>query len=180
MSDKFENDLRESFKWAAYYLIKNHKIYNDDSELKENKRSYSGEREFVAEVYRLIIEKDASYRDKLFIEDIRHVKGEDQEKVTPDLVYRDEMREKCVIEVKAPVDNRADGSPIPVKRDKEAFERDYEKLKNNYDQFESKFMVIASLGDPILENGKEFQLEGFKKWVENEFLDMGKIKVIVC
>lgn len=180
MNNKFENDLRESCKSAADFLRIKHKKYNDASGLQEKDRLYSGEREFIAEVYRLLIERDPSYRDRLFVEAIRPDKGEDSGKVIPDLVYRNGKHENSVIEVKAPVNSRADGSEFPWESDRKDIESDYEKLQKNYSQFDSKFLVVAYLGDPILENGNEFPLSDFENWVNHEFPDKGKIKVIVC
>jgi hypothetical protein len=124
---------------------------------------YSGEREFVAEVYRILIEMEPSYRDKLFSEATGPGMGDDKKKVTPDLVYRNGRSENFMIELKAPANNRANGSALPWKTDSDAIDSDYEKLQENYSQFDSKFLVIAYLGDPILENGKEFPLEDLKK-----------------
>ena len=84
------------------------------------------------------------------------------------------------MEVKAPVNNRANSSEVPLKTDREDIEDDYEKLEKNYDQFDSKFLIVAYLGDPVIKNGNEFPLEDFEKWVLSEFPDNGKIKVIVC
>ena len=180
MISKFENDLIECCESAASFLREKHRKYNDEAGLEGNDRLYSGEREFVAELYRLLIEKDISNRDKLFFEAIRPDKGEISGKLIPDLVYRNGTHEKCVMEVKAPVNNRADGSELPWKRDSEDIEGDYEKLKDNYDQFDTKYLIVAYLGDPVIKGGKEFPLEDFEKWVHSEFPDKGKIKVIVC
>ena len=180
MNNKFERDLRDSCKSAAEFLRIKHQKYNDENGFKGKERLYSGEREFVAEVYRLLIEMAPSYRDRLFIEAIRPERGEDSGNVTPDLVYRNGHHEKSVIEVKAPVNSRADGSALPWKSDKTGFESDYEKLQDNYNRFDSKFLVIAYLGDPILENGNQFPLEDLEEWVHTKFQDKGKIKVIVC
>lgn len=180
MNNKFENDLRECCECAASFLREKHRKYNDESGLKGNDRLYSGEREFVAEVYRLLIEKNISYRDKLFFEAIRPDRGEESGKLIPDLVYRYGDLEKCVVEVKAPVNSRADGSEVPYKSDSNDIESDYEKIEKNYNQFDSKFLVVAYLGDPILESGEEFPLEDFEKLVKSEFPNKGKIKVIVC
>ena len=180
MNKKFENDLRESCWNAAFFLRKKHQRYNDASELKGKNRLYSGEREFVDELYRLLICNDPSYREKLFFEAIRPDRGEESGKLIPDLVYRNGNLEKCVMEVKAPVNNRANSSEVPLKTDREDIEDDYEKLEKNYDQFDSKFLIVAYLGDPVIKNGNEFPLEDFEKWVLSEFPDNGKIKVIVC
>ena len=180
MNNKFENDLRESCKIAADFLREKHRKYNDAAGLKGKERLYSSEHEFVAEVYRLLIGKYPPYRDKLFIESIRPDKGEDSGKVIPDLVYRNGNLEKCVMEVKAPVNSRANGSALPWKTDREDIEDDYEKLQDNYSQFDSKFLIVAYLGDPEIKDGIKFPLEDFERWVHSEFQDKGKIKVIVC
>ena len=66
MNNKFEQNLRESCRRAADFLRKKHQKYNDASGLQGNDRLYSGEREFVAELYRLLICNDPSYRERLF------------------------------------------------------------------------------------------------------------------
>lgn len=180
MNNKFEDELRESCKCAAKFLRGKHHGYNEEAGLKGKDRLYSSEREFVAEVYRLLIKGVPSYRDRLFIEGIRPDKGEDTGKVTPDLVYRNGKHEKYVIEVKAPVNSRANGSELPYESDQNDIQSDYEKLQRNYSQFDSKFLIIAFLGDPIAENGKEFPLEDFKNWIHHVYPDKGNIKVIVC
>ena len=180
MNNKFENDLRECCESAASFLREKHRKYNDEAGLEGNNRLYSGEREFVAELYRLLIKKDPPYMGKLFVEAIRPDKGEVTGKEIPDLVYRNGNYEKCVIEVKSPVDYRADGSEVPKERDEKDIKSDYEKLQNIYDQFDTKFLIVAYLGDLIIKGKKEFPLEKFKKWVHKNFPDNGKIKVIVC
>ena len=178
VNSKFENDLRECCKATADFLRGKNVDYNKPRRKEE--RSYGGERELVAEVYRLLIGKNISYGDKLFFEAIRPDRGEESGKLIPGLVYRDGNLEKCVMEVKASVNNRANGSEVPWKTDREDIEDDYEKLKKNYDQFDSKFLIVAYLGDPIIKNGNEFPLQDFEKWVHENFPDKVKIKVIVC
>lgn len=166
MNSEFEIDLRESCGNTSYFLRKKHPRYNDAGELKRKDRLYSVEREFLAELYRLLICNDASDREKLFFEAIRPDSGEESRKMTPDLVYRNGNLEKCVIEVNAPVNNRAKGSEVPYKSDINDIESYYEKLEKNYNQFDSKFLLVAYLGDTILESGDEFSLEDFEKFVK--------------
>lgn len=180
MNSEFENYLRESCECAASFLREKHRKYNDEAGLEGPYRLYSGESEFVAEEYRLLIKKDSSYKDKLIVEAIRPDKGEVTRKEIPDLVYRNRKREKNVIEAKAPVNQRANGSELPKERDDEDIRNDYEKLQNIYDQFDTKFLIVAYLGDLIIKGEKEFPLEKFKEWVHQKFPDKGKIKVIVC
>lgn len=178
VNSKFENDLRECCKATADFLRGKNVDYNKPRRKEE--RSYGGERELVAEVYRLLIGKNISYGDKLFFEAIRLDKGKNSGRLIPDLVYRNGNLEKCVMEVKAPENSRANGSELPYKSDMDNIKSDYEKLKENYTQFDTKFLIVAYLGDPILENGNEFPVEDFEKRVHSEFPDKGKIKVIVC
>ncbi len=85
MNSKFENDLRECCKATADFLgLKN---VDHNKPRRKEERSYSGEQEFVAEVYRLLIERDSCYRDRLLIEAIRPDKGENNGRIIPDLVY---------------------------------------------------------------------------------------------
>jgi hypothetical protein len=180
VTNKFQYEVEVASKYAADFLMEKHKRYTGSNGIKRNDRPYSGERESVAKVYRLLICNDPSYRKKLFFEAIRPDRGEESGKLIPDLVYRNGNIEKCVMEVKAPLNSRANGSELPYKSDMDNIKRDYEKLKENYTQFDTKFLIVAYLGDPILENGNEFPLEDFEKRVHSEFPDKGKIKVIAC
>ena len=184
MNNNFEKDLRESCTAAAKFLRGKNTEWNRSRET--NERSYSGEREFVAELYRLMVEKDKSYQNTLFVDYLRPDEAEKDENAIPDLVYRNGTNEKSVVEIKAPVNCRANGDPEPLEVDlygsnKEGgINGDYLKLKKHYSKFQSKFLVIAYLGDIMLENGKEFSLNGFSDWIHDNFPDTDKIKVIVC
>jgi hypothetical protein len=98
---------------------------------KTKERSYSGEREFVAEVYRLLIEKDKSYLNTIFVDYLRPEEKEKNEKKMPDLVYRNGVNEKSIVEIKTPVNSRADGDPRPWKGDFKVIAADYKKLNSN-------------------------------------------------
>ena len=184
MSTKFENDLRENCKCAAEFLRGKNVDWNRTRE--KNERSYSGEREFVAELYRLMVKKDESYRNTLFVDYLRPEEAERNEKAVPDLVYRNGNGEKSVVEIKTPVDCRADGSPEPLSYvlygsdGKGGINGDYKKLKEHYSEFKSKFLVVTYLGDLELDDGKKFSLDGFKDWMYKKFPETDEIKVIVC
>lgn len=186
MSDKFENDLRDSCKSAAEFQRIKHQKYNDENGFKGKERLYSGEREFVAELYRLMVDKDASYRNTLFVNYLRPDEAEKDEKAVPDLVYRNGTNEKSVIEIKKPVNCRADGDSKPLKVDlygpngKGGIKGDYKKLKEHYSEFKSKLIEVAYLGDLELDNGKKFSLDDFKSSIFKKFPDTDEIKVIVC
>ena len=180
VTNKFQYEVEVASKYAADFLTEKHEKYTGSNGIKGNDRPYSGERESVANVYRLLICNDPSYRKKLFFEAIRPDRGEESGKLIPDLVYRNGNIEKCVMEVKAPLNSRANGSELPWKTDKEDIEDDYEKLQDNYGQFNTKFLIVAYLGDPVNKNGIEFPLEDFENWVRHEFPDKGNIQGIVC
>ena len=178
MNDKFEKDLRDSCTAAAKFLREKNTEWNKGRKTKE--RSYSGEREFVAEVYRLLIEKDKSYLNTIFVDYLRPEEKEKNEKKMPDLVYRNGVNEKSIVEIKTPVNSRADGDPRPWKGDFKVIAADYKKLNEHYLLFESKFLLVAYLGDPILKSRKKFPLKNFRDWLKGKFPDTDKIKVIVC
>ena len=184
MNSKFENDLRESCECAAEFLRKKNVEWNKVRNPKA--RSYSGEREFVAELYRLMVEKDKSYRHTLFVDYLRPDEAEKDEKAVPDLVYRNGPDEKSVVEIKTPVDCRTDGTSEPLdyvlygSNGKGGIKGDYHKLKKHYSEFKSKFIVVAYLGDLELDNGKKFSLDDFKSSIVKKFPDTDEIKVIVC
>ena len=184
MNNKFENDLRECFDDAALFLRGKNVEWNKARKKKE--RSYSGEREFVAELCRLMVEKDKSYRHTLFVDYLRPDEAEKDEKAVPDLVYRNGTNEKSVVEIKTTVNCRADGDSEPLKVDlygfngKGGIKGDYKKLKEHYSEFKSKFLVVAYLGDIELGNSKKFSLDGFKDWIYKKFPETDEINVIVC
>ena len=184
MNSKFENDLRESCECAAEFLRKKNVEWNKVRNPKA--RSYSDEREFVAELYRLMVEKDKSYRHTLFVDYLRPDEAEKDEKAVPDLVYRNGTNEKSVVEIKTTVNCRADGDSEPLKVDlygfngKGGIKGDYKKLNEHYSEFKSKFIVVAYLGDLELNNGKKFSLDDFKSSIVKKFPDTDEIKVIVC
>ena len=184
MAGRFEDDLRDCCKAAAEFLRAKNVDWNKTR--KKDERSYSGEREFVAELYHLMVMKNESYRTNLFVDYLRPDESEKNEKAVPDLVYRNGPNEKGVVEIKTPVNYRANGDPEPLKVDlygsdgNGGINGDYNKLKKHYSEFKSKFLVVAYLGDIELENEKTFSLDGFKDWIYKKFLNTNEIKVIVC
>ena len=124
--------------------------------------------------------EDKSYRMNLFVNELSPEKEERQDNVIPDLVYRKEGNQKSIVEVKIPVDHRANGSPVPTAKEKNEIESDYAKLKKYYKDFDSKILVVAYLGDSMLKGRIKFPFEYFSKWIHSKFQDTDKIKVIVC
>jgi hypothetical protein len=184
MTGRFENDLRDCCKAAAEFLRAKNVDWN--KKRKKDERSYSGEREFVAELYHLMVMKNESYRTNLFVDYLRPDESEKNEKAVPDLVYRNGPNEKSVVEIKAPVNYRANGDPEPLNVDlygsdgKGGINGDYNKLKEHYSEFKSKFLVVAYLGDMELEKDKEVSIKAFADWMDRKFPGNDEIKVIVC
>lgn len=178
----FENDLIETCIEAAETLRGKHKEWNMGKSDKE--KIYSGEREFVAEVYRLFINKDKSYWNSLFIDYSRPEKKYSNESAVPDIVYRGADGGKAVIEVKVIVRNRKrkSGGLAPLQIDLNLIKSDYDQFKDpeHYREFNKKYLVAAFLGDTIFDNGIKFSREGFKTAVQEHFPDTEKIKVIPC
>ena len=180
----FEKDLTESCASAAEFLREKNEFYNDLNKREDGDRLYSSEAEFVAEVYHLLVEMDKSYRMHLFVNYLDPEKGERVERKIPDLVYRNGQIGKSIVEVKAPVDedlfqsaNESLNKKIP---EFNLISDDYKKLKEHYLDFNTKFLVIAYLGDIKLDDGSEFPLVKFIESVRKEFKGTDEIKVIVC
>ncbi len=76
MIASFERDLTESCEEAADFLRK--KLSEWRNEISIKNEVYSGEREFVSEVYRLLIEKNGCYRDALFVDYFPYPRGNEQ------------------------------------------------------------------------------------------------------
>lgn len=176
----FETDLRDSCASAVEFLRKKDESYNKLNKREGKDRLYSSEAQFVAEVYSLLVKKNKSYRMNLFVNELSPEKEERQDNVIPDLVYRNRGNQKSIVEVKIPVDHRANGSPVPTAKEKNEIESDYTKLKKYYKDFDSKILVVAYLGDSILKGRIKFPFEDFSKWIHSKFQDTDKITVIVC
>ena len=109
MEIDFENDLRDSCKNAASFLRRKNLGYNKKAKEENMKESFPGEREFVSEVYRLMVKKNCSYKNSLFIDYLGPDKDEQKEKKVPDLVFRDDRGHKSVVEIKVVVNRLKDG-----------------------------------------------------------------------
>lgn len=178
----FGADLEEACIRAAKDLRDKHKEWNTGR--KESDKNYSGEREFVAEVYRLLIDKDEDYWNYIFVDYLRPEKKGSDEQAVPDLVYRDKSGDKAVVEVKVLVSKRKriSGGSRPLKQDHDHILADYKQFKNpdHYKEFDKKFQVAAFLGDTNYDDGRIFSMEEYKKTILEDFPNTGGIKVIPC
>lgn len=173
----FYTDLLEACNASADFLRKKHLEWNNAKP--DEKRIYSGEREFVSDLYHLLVDKNPNYRKYLLVDYMRPSEMEEDEDAVPDLVFR-YPGEDCVVEIKAVVNRRKNDSPEPYATDLEAIEGDHDQLRKHYKYFETKIQVVAFLGTLLDNNEDKLYLESFKKWVLEKFGDTSRIKMIVC
>ena len=177
MSLNFGDDLTESCEAAAEFL--RNKLLERKIKKSITDEIYSGEREFVCEVYLHLVNRNKSYRDNLFVEYFPDP-DDKEEKIYPDLVFSDGSDNKSVVEIKVNVNKREKDDPRLWAQDKEAVMGDYDKLKKHYKHFKSKFLVVAYLGDPKYEDGTEFHPNDLKIEISKIFPNTEEIRVIVC
>jgi len=174
----FERDLKESCEEAADFLRKKLVKWKKKKSL-EGKPIYSGEREFVCEVYRLLIERNVSYRGTLFVDYFPDPKDRVARRL-PDMVFDDRSNNKSVVEFKVVVDKRKKGPDRLWKKDKDGIKSDFEKMKMYKDSFKSKVIVVAYTGDPQDTNEKGLPVKDFQNEISKSFHKTNKVSVIVC
>lgn len=175
----FYRDLKKCCNGAAVALRDKNIKWNNG--IPEKKKLYSGEREFLAEVYRLLIEIDRDYTNHLFVDYLPAIESEGSKRVLPDVVYlSDDPNDKGIVEAKVIVTKRKKGDPNPYKSDRESIDLDYDKLKRNYKRFKRKFLVVAYLGDVKYKDDSVFSIRKFKNKISELYQDTGEIKVISC
>ena len=178
MIASFERDLKESCEVAADFL--RNKLFEwKKKNLLEGEPIYSGEREFVCEIYRLLIERNVSYRDTLFVDYFPDPKDRVARRL-PDMVFDDRSNNKSVVEFKVVVDKRKKGPDRLWKKDKDGIKSDFEKMKMYKDSFKSKVIVVAYTGDPQDTNEKGLPVKDFQNEISKSFHKTNKVSVIVC
>ena len=178
MSSSFKRDLKESCEEAAGFLRKKLVEWKDQNSL-QGAPIYSGEREFVCEVYRLLIKKNVSYRDTLFVDYFPNPKDRVARRL-PDMVFNDRSNNKSVVEFKVVVDKRKKGPDRLWKKDKEGIMSDFKKMKMYKDSFKSKVIVVAYTGDPQDTNERVLPVKDFKNEISKFPEKTNNISVIVC
>lgn len=178
----FKDDLTETCNNAAKFLREKHREWNEGRS--DTEKNYSSESELVAEVYRLLVEKDKNYRTSLHIENIRPDKrGENKDKI-PDMVYRGSSGEKALIEFKIIVTKRkrTNKGALPPEQDLGHVKNDYKKLNDPkiYKAFNYKFLVVAFLGKLEFDDGRPYSIEEYKNVISKMFSNKEEIKVIPC
>ena len=169
---EFEGDLKRAAEESAEFLRKKSARLNKSEYYDE---SYSGEREFVAEVYRMLSLLNKVYIQNLSIDYYRYkAKERVVEYVFPDIVFHDSNRGRAAVEVKVVwfLQTRIDGL---YKRDEDRITRDYKKLRDRYVKFDSRTMLVAFLGRP-----EDYHRNKFRKYVEGLIHGNSNINVITC
>lgn len=173
--ESFETDLKSACEEASSFLRNKNNSWNS---LKKNDRNkvFSKEHEFVAEVYRLMISYNLSYRNSLHIDYMFPEEGQEKRSVAPDITYY-ESDYKVAVEVKIVVVKKNKGSQRLFKHDLDRIDKDYlEKLtESDYNQFDRKYLVVVFLGG----YDQGFTQEEFQRTIYEKYKDNSKISVIV-
>ena len=192
MKVNFEDDLKDSCDQAAKFLRR--KLYEWRKKNKIDDEIYSGEREYVSEVYRLLVNKNNSYKYTLFIDyfpyshgkqrgenSVRLSKDGKNEGLIPDLVYTDRPENINLVEFKVVVKfkKRGDDSLLYAYDNK-----DLKDVRTKLDKYNesiiSKFVVVAYTGNLNYKDGIKFPLDLLEEQVREKFGKSDKTKVIVC
>lgn len=144
--ESFEMDLKRACEEASSFLRGKNNSWNS---LKKSdlEKVFSKEHEFVAEIYRLMVSDNFSYRNSLHIDYMFPEKGQEKRPVAPDITYY-ESDYKAAVEVKIVVVKKNEGSPRLFKHDFDRIDGDYYHKLNepDYEQFDGKYLVVAFLG----------------------------------
>ena len=178
MTASFERDLKESCEEAADFLRKKLVKWKNRNSL-QGAPIYSGEREFVCEVYRLLIKRNGSYRNTLFVDYFPNPEDRVARRL-PDMVFDDGLNNKSVVEFKVVVDKKKKGPDRLWKKDKDGIKSDFKKMKRYKDTFKSKVIVVAYTGDPQDTNEKGLPVKNFQNEISKSFHKTNKVSVIVC
>ena len=192
MKVNFEDDLKDSCDQAAKFL--RCKLYEWRKKNKIGDEIYSGEREYVSEVYRLLINRNNSYKYTIFIDyfpyshgkqrgekSVRLSKDGKNEGLIPDLVYSDGPENINLVEFKVVVKfkKRGDDSLLYAYDNNDL--KDVRKKLDRYNEsIISKFIVVAYTGDLNYKDGTKFPLDLLEEQVRGKFGKSDKTKVIVC
>ena len=173
--ESFETDLRKACEEASSFLRDKNNSWNLQKK-NDKEKVFSKEHEFVAEVYRLMVSNDLSYRKSMRIDYMFPEPGQEKRQVAPDITYY-ESDCKVAVEVKVVVVKKSEGTPRLFEHDFHRIDGDYkEKLREqSYKQFNRKYLVVVFLG--AYDNG--FTQGEFKETISKKYPDTEDISVIV-
>ena len=173
--ESFEPDLRKACEEASSFLRDKNNSWNLQKK-NDKEKVFSKEHEFVAEVYRLMVSNNLSYRNSMRIDYMFPEPGQEKRQVAPDITYY-ESDCKVAVEVKIVVVKKSEGTPRLFEHDLDRIDDDYNKKlnKQSYKQFKRKYLVVVFLG--TYDNG--FTQEEFKETISKRYPDTKDISVIV-
>lgn len=165
-----DNLIKSSVKAADFLREKNLELKGNGLE----SSYFSSEKEFVAEMYRLMIKANKKYRRSLLI-DYHKPKKNDREFVSahPDIAYYDSSGGRCAVEAKGVWYLTAEGGPYQA--DVKRIMDDLDKLHNEWKDFESKVLIVAYLGD-----GDKYKRNRFQSAIEGLTQGDSGVSLIVC
>lgn len=171
MARSFVEDLRRSSVKAAEFLREKNAAMKGnglDSSL------YGSEKEFLAEVYRLMVRANKRYRSSLLIEYHRPKKNDKTfEGAHPDIAYYGSEGERYAVEVKCIWFLTEEGSiyQSDIKRVMD----DYDKLQGEWGRFNQRVLVVAFMGDNV-----KFRRNKFQASVDSLTKGDTEISLITC
>ena len=173
--ESFEPDLRKACEEASSFLRDKNNSWNLQKK-NDKEKVFSKEHEFVAEVYRLMVSNNLSYRNSMRIDYMFPKPGQEKREVAPDITYY-ESDCKVAVEVKIVVVKKSKGTPRLFEHDLDRINGDYKKMlpEQSYGHFDRKYLVVVFLG--TYDNG--FTQEEFKETISKRYPDTKDISVIV-
>ena len=173
--ESFEPDLRKACEEASSFLRDKNNSWNLQKK-NDKEKVFSKEHEFVAEVYRLMVSNNLSYRNSMRIDYMFPKPGQEKREVAPDITYY-ESDCKVAVEVKIVVVKKSKGTPRLFEHDLDRINGDYKKMltEQSYGHFDRKYLVVVFLG--AYDNG--FTQEEFKETISKKYPDTEDISVIV-
>ncbi len=170
----FIEDLRRVSKDAGEFLREKSRYWNNKEGFTDD--LYSSEHEFVAEVYRRLLESDEkAYSMNLFVDYYRpRKKDKTNPNLRPDLVFYDRNGNGTAVEVKTVIRWYENNQAIYAE-DLYPIIEDYDKLKEEYSAFQNRVLLVAFLGDP-----EDYHRNKFAAEVNKLVHGNSSIEVITC
>lgn len=153
MARDFVEDLRKASVKAAEFLR------DKNSALRQSgldNSLYTSEKQFVAEIYRLMVRTNKRYRSNLLIE-YHRPRANDRvlEGGHPDIAYFDADGNKSAVEVKGIWFLTEEGSVYQA--DIKRIVDDFDKLQGEWGRFDQRVLVVGFLGDNSKFKRNKFQ-----------------------
>lgn len=153
MARDFVEDLRKASVKAAEFLREKNSVLRQSG---LDNSLYTSEKQFVAEIYRLMVRTNKRYRSTLLIEYHRpRVNDRVFEGAHPDIAYYDSEGNKFAVEVKGVWFLTEEGSVYQA--DIKRIVDDFDRLQGEWGRFDQKVLVVSFLGDNAKFKRNKFQ-----------------------